>query len=477
MNHTVKAWEDAGRPHPYATFRAGYDVAVANFLETTGQYVTNDATREAAIKEAVELDRQQRGEPVVWRSWNDRAGYGYWPTRDEAELNCAEEFEPEALGIIGAPQLAEPVVNQSLTTDDPSAAPLSGKGPFKTAEALVASIDSEPVKGEPSERTQPLLDMLETLCTGLEWNIENHPDVMNESDSEALHAARALLGRYQGAQPAASADPWRPSNAEALAWAERHLVENTLKGEAARCAIDDARSLHMLAAPIAAQPGMVSVARHDANNYCRILSALGMEEEGDPVAEVERLVAAQPSVPDFTEDLSKMCRRLILDVRALVDEEGPKAARLSRANQALKWLQSHGLAGSPLRDAPSTPAGEHPGAQAIRDAALEDAAAAAETYPNPYANDLRSAHACDMTAVYIGKRIRALKSQPAPSAQGREDAERLQWLESIGTVDIVHDLDGLVEIFDPNDVTLYATGSTLRAAIDTARAAKERNHG
>lgn len=64
--------------------------------------------------------------------------------------------------------------------------------------------------------------------------------------------ARALLSRY-GAQPAASAEPWRPSDAEAMAWAERHLVENTLKSDAARCAIDDARSLHMLAAPVAAQ--------------------------------------------------------------------------------------------------------------------------------------------------------------------------------------------------------------------------------
>ena len=34
---------------------------------------------------------------------------------------------------------------------------------------------------------------------------------------------------------------------------------------------------------------MVSVKKEDANNYCRILSELGMEEEGDPVAEVVRL--------------------------------------------------------------------------------------------------------------------------------------------------------------------------------------------
>ena len=34
---------------------------------------------------------------------------------------------------------------------------------------------------------------------------------------------------------------------------------------------------------------MVEVTQEDANNYCRVLTALGMEEEGDPVAEIERL--------------------------------------------------------------------------------------------------------------------------------------------------------------------------------------------
>jgi len=52
---------------------------------------------------------------------------------------------------------------------------------------------------------QPLLDMIDMLCTGLEWNIENHPEVMNEADSEALEEARALLARYGGNQPAANA--------------------------------------------------------------------------------------------------------------------------------------------------------------------------------------------------------------------------------------------------------------------------------
>ena len=48
--------------------------------------------------------------------------------------------------------------------------------------------------------------------------------------------------------------------------------------------------------PAAAAPDMVSVKKEDANNYCRILTALDMEEEGDPVAEVQRLLATPAPV-------------------------------------------------------------------------------------------------------------------------------------------------------------------------------------
>ena len=41
------------------------------------------------------------------------------------------------------------------------------------------------------------LEMLETLCGGLEWNIDNNI-LMNESDCEALTAARALIAEIKG---------------------------------------------------------------------------------------------------------------------------------------------------------------------------------------------------------------------------------------------------------------------------------------
>lgn len=84
------------------------------------------------------------------------------------------------------------------------------------------------------------------------------PAALNESVCKGSMALGSGCGkcarcRAEIGRPAASAEPWRASDADVQAWAERHLVENTLRGYSARCAIDDARSLHMIAAPIAAQ--------------------------------------------------------------------------------------------------------------------------------------------------------------------------------------------------------------------------------
>jgi hypothetical protein len=50
-----------------------------------------------------------------------------------------------------------------------------------------------------TDTEQKLLDMLIKLCNGLEWNIENHPTVMNEADAEALMEARELIAETSAA--------------------------------------------------------------------------------------------------------------------------------------------------------------------------------------------------------------------------------------------------------------------------------------
>lgn len=52
-------------------------------------------------------------EAVAWRSWKDGDGYGFWDTRDEAELASAHDFEPEPLYT--APPAAGEAAQPSLT--------------------------------------------------------------------------------------------------------------------------------------------------------------------------------------------------------------------------------------------------------------------------------------------------------------------------------------------------------------------------
>ncbi|ANN66438.1 hypothetical protein [Bordetella bronchialis] len=46
----------------------------------------------------------------IWLSWEDSAGYGYWDTRDEAELNSAEDFHP--VRFVPAASEADPILYQ-----------------------------------------------------------------------------------------------------------------------------------------------------------------------------------------------------------------------------------------------------------------------------------------------------------------------------------------------------------------------------
>ncbi|MDN7970639.1 hypothetical protein QZM91_24115 [Burkholderia multivorans] len=56
-------------------------------------------------------------EAVAWRSWKDGDGYGFWDTRDEAELASAHDFEPEPLYTAppAAGEAAQPSLKNPLT--------------------------------------------------------------------------------------------------------------------------------------------------------------------------------------------------------------------------------------------------------------------------------------------------------------------------------------------------------------------------
>ncbi|MCD6663472.1 MAG: hypothetical protein LT082_08740 [Comamonas sp.] len=65
-----------------------------------------------------------------------------------------------------------------------------------------------------------------------------------------------------------------------MAWGFRELVEAGILAYLSAVAVAQSDTPAVDTVP---------VTREDANNYCLILSLLGMEEEGDPVAEIARL--------------------------------------------------------------------------------------------------------------------------------------------------------------------------------------------
>lgn len=123
---------------------------------------------------------------------------------------------------------------------------------------------------------------------------------VNEAANDARHAgnykvANALVNARVTLSKqllALSAQP-SPGGQDALAEAARRVLSDVDSGDY-HGEISEATYAALEAALAARQPvGEVSVKKEDANNYCLILRALGMEEEGDPVAEVKALIEAR----------------------------------------------------------------------------------------------------------------------------------------------------------------------------------------
>lgn len=59
-------------------------------------------------------------------------------------------------------------------------------------------IDSLTVKLDKMQRARDeLIETVEMLCRGLEWNIDEYPDIMDGSDCEALDAAKEVVNRLK----------------------------------------------------------------------------------------------------------------------------------------------------------------------------------------------------------------------------------------------------------------------------------------
>ena len=152
-----------------------------------------------------------------------------------------------------------------------------------------------------------------------------------EAEQAAWHAGLDE-GRAQAA-PAAVAVPDERAAFEAWAKSEDMSIGSDCDGyihsnTAAASLAWQARAA-LAATPATDAPDMVSVMKEDANNYCRILSALGMEEEGDPVAEVQRLLSTAAAPVVLPEPVARLhC-----------NDECYVWARASEAGQRMRFEQ------------------------------------------------------------------------------------------------------------------------------------------
>lgn len=80
---------------------------------------------------------------------------------------------------------------------------------------------------------------------------------------------------------------------------------------------------------------MIEVTQEDANNYCRVLAALGMEEEGDPVAAIERLKADAAKSERRAVVFGDIVHQLALTMRAAVVD-----AKLQGPEAGIAWIEN-----------------------------------------------------------------------------------------------------------------------------------------
>ncbi|HDR9153810.1 TPA: hypothetical protein QDB05_000229 [Burkholderia vietnamiensis] len=166
----------------------------------------------------------QAAEPVAWRSWKDGDGYGFWDTKDEAELASAHDFEPEPLYAAPQPpaQEAMPALTNAMR-----AVITNESGAYQSADALYAALCAAAGVERPAPacaREEPTYEQIKAVA-------EEHWSSCRYIDGECLYAfdredlegfGRALIATHSGRlQPRAavtSASPrtkyaWRDTGA------------------------------------------------------------------------------------------------------------------------------------------------------------------------------------------------------------------------------------------------------------------------
>lgn len=80
---------------------------------------------------------------------------------------------------------------------------------------------------------------------------------------------------------------------------------------------------------------MVEVTQEDANNYCRVLTALGLEDGGDPVTEIAKLKAEAAKSERRAVVFGDIVHTQVLAMRAAVVD-----AKLNGPEAGMAWIEN-----------------------------------------------------------------------------------------------------------------------------------------
>ncbi|KVA45296.1 hypothetical protein WI70_30315 [Burkholderia cepacia] len=133
-------------------------------------------------------------EAVAWKSWKDGDGYGFWDTRDEAELASAHDFEPEPLYAAPQPaQAAMPVLTNAMR-----AVITNESGAYQSADDLYAALcaaagDERPAQADARVGLTDALRRAREELSIIEW--ENDPPARV---TNLFSTIDALLGAHPG---------------------------------------------------------------------------------------------------------------------------------------------------------------------------------------------------------------------------------------------------------------------------------------
>lgn len=166
---------------------------------------------------------------------------------------------------------------------------------FVDACAALAEVSRELGCDPEQGGAEPILSAIAELREAL---AARQPVGDQHSDDLAVDAFAAAMKAKMAEARAKGRGGWEDPAQCTAEDLSRMLRDHVEKGDP-RDVANFCMMLHQRGEAIAARQPVdeVSVKKEDANNYCLILRALGMEEEGDPVAEVQALIEARDRQP------------------------------------------------------------------------------------------------------------------------------------------------------------------------------------